>query len=132
MTCPLPTGGTPTQNPVTTAPAAAAVALPFDAKQENELASAPKGLILIVKEPGESNLIAGEQVDGNLNPIGLKLNGTTSLNATSNISATTSITPKIGVMSNKMGNMKSITTTNTTSAAKVMSFCKRGGCNDLK
>ena len=88
MTCPLPTGGTPTQNPVTTAPAAA-VALPFDAKQENELASAPKGLILIVKEPGESNLIAGEQVDGNLNPIGLKSNGTntnatTSLNATSN------------------------------------------------
>ena len=47
--------------------------LPFDAKLEKELASAPKGLILIVKEPGQSNLIAGEQVDGNLNPI--KLNG---------------------------------------------------------
>lgn len=46
----------------------------FEAKLEQELAAAPKGLILIVKEPGESNLIAGEQVDGNLNPIGA--NGT--------------------------------------------------------
>ena len=49
--------------------------LPFEAKLEQELSSAPKGLILIVKEPGESNLIAGEQVDGNLNPI--SVNGTT-------------------------------------------------------
>lgn len=46
----------------------------FEAKLEQELAAAPKGLILIVKEPGQSNLIAGEQVDGNLNPIGA--NGT--------------------------------------------------------
>ena len=49
-------GGTPTQANGTTTGAP----LPFDAKLENELASAPKGLILIVKEPGESKLIAGK------------------------------------------------------------------------
>ena len=49
-------GGTPTQANGTTT----AAPLPFDAKLENELASAPKGLILIVKEPGESKLIAGK------------------------------------------------------------------------
>ena len=51
-------GGTPTQANGTTT----AAPLPFDAKLENELASAPKGLILIVKEPGESKLIAGKVV----------------------------------------------------------------------
>ena len=51
-------GGTPTQANGTTT----AAPLPFDAKLENELASAPKGLILIVKEPGESKLIAGKLV----------------------------------------------------------------------
>ena len=50
------TGGTHTQANGTTTGAP----LPFDAKLENELASAPKGLILIVKEPGESKLIAGK------------------------------------------------------------------------
>ena len=34
-----------------------------------ELETAPKGLILVVKNSGQSNLKVGQEVDGNLNPI---------------------------------------------------------------
>lgn len=74
----------------------------FATKLESELSSAPKGLILIVKEPGESNLIAGEQVDGNLSPIST-LTSTTTENG--NISRLNMMASKVGLMSNKMGTM---------------------------
>lgn len=38
-------------------------------KEEAELETAPKGLILVVKNAGQSNLKVGQQVDGNLNPL---------------------------------------------------------------
>ncbi len=88
----------------------------FQMELEKELSSAPNGLILIVKEPGESSLIAGEQVDGNLNPIS-KSNATSSSTTTSSVSSSTAATglamnnnnslmsPRLGSMDNKIGSM---------------------------
>ena len=38
-------------------------------REEAELETAPKGLILVVKSAGQSNLKVGQEVDGNLNPL---------------------------------------------------------------
>ena len=42
-------------------------------EEAKELSLAPKGLVLVVKEIGQSNLIVGQLVDGNLNPINVSI-----------------------------------------------------------